>query len=531
MTCKATLHIQRTLDWMRGSLDNLGAQWVKIVDPGAGPDPFPGQRKILRFHTDAWDKDCIARGRAGAEEYMSKMLPRWREFTGWGNPVFELPNEPDVNSNFGLAMLNEFTIRCIEIANAEGFTVAVFCIAEGNPGGDEAAARWKMQQLTEAAKLAVKHGHYLAFHAYWKPGVEGPTGQYHALRYRANMRYLAEAGLDITRAKVLITEAGIDGLINSGERQGWRSLNPDGYADDVVTYERELRKDRYIECFCLFTAGFFPPWGDYDHDKAIMDRITPGIRALGDLNKTEQPQEEPPMGYEGSFSIVGKRFTPDEFERYVEALPAIKRRLVVIHHTYKPDTERWMEFGGQYWMQALLRHYSSLGWSGGPHLFVAPDGIWVFNPLDRDGIHVRGWNEGTWGVEIVGDYRYRLPEGPTLTNAVAAVSILLRKISEGTDILAYHHQLNRDTDCPGAKFMEHWMWFVEQVRDKLSPALAYLPENDPAKTPLEICIAARWWNEEMTRTFEQNDFDRLYSLLLSQSKLLYRVENILKANS
>ena len=60
-------------------------------------------------------------------------------------------------------------------------------------------------------------------------------------------------------------------------------------------------------------------------------------------------------------------------------------------------------------MQALQRFYARKGWASAPHLFVAPDGIWLFCPLKDLGIHAGTGNSGTsdsrfWysmGLEVV----------------------------------------------------------------------------------------------------------------------------------
>ncbi|HEV2715317.1 MAG TPA: hypothetical protein VGU64_08645, partial [Terriglobales bacterium] len=65
----------------------------------------------------------------------------------------------------------------------------------------------------------------------------------------------------------------------------------------------------------------------------------------------------------------------------------------------------WHKHSGEERMRALERYYRDENhWSGGPHLFVADDLMWVFTPLNVPGVHSPSWNRVAWGVELVGDY-------------------------------------------------------------------------------------------------------------------------------
>ena len=257
-----TLHCQQVPGWISGAMTALGAGWVKLVNPGSGADPFPALWKDVRLWTDDVDRAMVARGRAGADEYMAMMLPRWQPYRTWANVGFELPNEPECNTNDGLAALNEFTERCIALAPA-GMVLIVLNLAEGNPHdngtGDPGVSRWKVQQLTGCVKAAVERGHIVGLHGYWRPGVEGPTGRYHALRCTDMVEWWRQAGVDVSRLKVALTEWGIDGGIAGNPPQvGWRSLvTREEYVAQVVEGERALRGLPWLEFAALrgFEAG------------------------------------------------------------------------------------------------------------------------------------------------------------------------------------------------------------------------------------------------------------------------------------
>jgi hypothetical protein len=172
-TIKLCGHWQSLPGYAREAQDALGSPWVKIMQPSAGPDPFPGRKKCLRWWTDSWDRALIALGASGAVIYMLRMLPQWQALGNWGEMYFELPNEPECNSNTGLAALDAFTRQCIAIANGEGLRLVILNLPEGNPHdngtGDPEVTAWKVRQLTPCVKAAVEGGHIIGLHGYFNP--------------------------------------------------------------------------------------------------------------------------------------------------------------------------------------------------------------------------------------------------------------------------------------------------------------------------------------------------------------------------
>jgi hypothetical protein len=267
---KVSLHWQRVQPWARSTHNALGSCWVKIVNPQAGGDPFPGVRKLLRFWTDNFDRQMLAAGIAGGKQYINRMAIEWAKFADWGYVVFELPNEPGCNSNEELASLRDFTRAAIERAHELGYMVCALNLPEGNPHdngtGDWAVAEWKMRQLVPACIGA----DYIGMHAYWCPGVEGPTGPYHALRYRRNMEILRQAVGYYPH--VLLNECGVDGLINGHAPYKSLSLYPSvgAYVEDAMQFIRAVESDAWVESAMFFTAGYEPPWQDYDHTQEVV---------------------------------------------------------------------------------------------------------------------------------------------------------------------------------------------------------------------------------------------------------------------
>lgn len=107
------------------------------------------------------------------------------------------------------------------------------------------------------------------------------------------------------------------------------------------------------------------------------------------------------------FTIVGKKFTVSEFDTYCDSLSKQKWvEKIVLHNTSTPSLAQ--RPGGILTSQHIKNlhvYYQGLGWSGGPHLFVDATGIWVFNPLDKAGVHSPSYNSNAWGIEMLGDYQ------------------------------------------------------------------------------------------------------------------------------
>ncbi len=152
--------------------------------------------------------------------------------------------------------------------------------------------------------------------------------------------------------------------------------------------------------------------------------------------------------------IVGTSFTPDNFDKYVKTVKfnAWRPSFVVVHNTQDPKLSSWHSVDGARRMVGFTSYYRDhQKWSGGPHLFVADDLIWVFTPLNMPGVHTPSWNSISWGVELVGDYDHE-PFGDKLRdNAVRALAALHGGIGLDPATLRLHKEdpRTKHTFCPG----------------------------------------------------------------------------------
>ena len=100
-------------------------------------------------------------------------------------------------------------------------------------------------------------------------------------------------------------------------------------------------------------------------------------------------------------------------------------------------------------MKAMKRYYDGMGWSGYPHLFIAPDGIWEMNDLDKIGIHSNKANTYTYGIEVVGRYDMWFWQDPVKSFALHTIAELLTWSKLSIHDLYPHHQFNSTKSCPG----------------------------------------------------------------------------------
>jgi hypothetical protein len=165
-----------------------------------------------------------------------------------------------------------------------------------------------------------------------------------------------------------------------------------------------------------------------------------------------------------TFIIEPRGFTAAEFKDYCATLTwaqGWRPKFVTLHNTAEPNLKQWSHFGlgkeaGAKRVHNLNSYYRSLHWHSGPHIFVAPDLIWVACDLQQDGVHASCYNRTSLGVEMVGDYAteaFDSGDGAKVRdNAVAAVAALYRALRLSPTTLRFHKECVRDHhNCPGAR--------------------------------------------------------------------------------
>jgi len=153
--------------------------------------------------------------------------------------------------------------------------------------------------------------------------------------------------------------------------------------------------------------------------------------------------------------IINKCLSKKEFEKYIEKKKVARKiNKIVLHHT--SDTlGQWKrrEVSIGYYKKL----YESKGWKAGPHLFVAPEGIYLFTDINIQGIHANGGNGGSVGVEMVGNYDKILPSGRIWSNTKNVLRILLSKFNLKLEAIHFHREYNFKKSCPGRKITKKWI--------------------------------------------------------------------------
>lgn len=214
--------------------------------------------------------------------------------------------------------------------------------------------------------------------------------------------------------------------------------------------------------------------------------------------------------------ILGKNLNLNDFRQYVKSYDfgSIKPTSLVIHHTWSPKKSDWR---ASTTINGLKKYYEDKGWSAGPHLFIAEDGVWLFTPMSKVGIHA-GEGNATWtrlgkdytgftgplgsklksysiGIEVVGDYDVERWTGETLKNALGAIKFLMEFLEIKTEDVYFHRDFpSAKKSCPGYAITKEWL-FAELA--KLSAGgSAVQPATEPSSW------AKQAWNWQRSLGFD-----------------------------
>lgn len=153
--------------------------------------------------------------------------------------------------------------------------------------------------------------------------------------------------------------------------------------------------------------------------------------------------------------IINKCLTEEGFKKYIEKKKIIRKiDKVVLHHTW--DTvEQWKR--GKVSCGYYKKMYEKKGWKSGPHLFIAPEGIWLFTDVNIKGTHANEGNKGSIGIEMVGRYDKKLPSGKIWKNTKSVLEVLLYKFNLKLENIHFHREYNPKKSCPGKAITKKWV--------------------------------------------------------------------------
>jgi len=179
-------------------------------------------------------------------------------------------------------------------------------------------------------------------------------------------------------------------------------------------------------------------------------------------------------------NIVRKKLSIEEFKEYLDKkdFGSLPPNFLVIHHTINPTEDSW---DGEKSMDSLKKFYENKGWSAGPHIFVAKDGIWLFTDMYEVGIHA-GAGNATWknrnsgttwqgwgddfvknelisysiGIEVVGNYDGAVWSGDIKENALGTINSLCERLEIPRNKIFFHRDFSTKS-CPGWAITKEWL--------------------------------------------------------------------------
>ena len=218
--------------------------------------------------------DAAGEPRARAAQIMAEHMEVWqhdRDVTDY----WELLNEVNPGSTEGHIWLANFYLAAMEIAEAEGYRLALFSYSTGVPEWRD----WEAIVETGIFRRAQAAGHILALHEYDWPNLRGnwggsipdqpaydPERGVLAGRYRHLYRdFLIPRGEVIPLA---ITECGLDPLLSSVPRdQYWERR----WLREMAWYDSKLVEDDYVLGAAIFTLGGGDAWRDFDYEALLPE--------------------------------------------------------------------------------------------------------------------------------------------------------------------------------------------------------------------------------------------------------------------
>jgi hypothetical protein len=219
-----------------------------------------------------------------AQGYMARHMALWEPDRAIVD-YWEVLNEPDPPGVAGHRWLGEFYAACMEIADEQGYKLAIFSYSVGVPEWEE----WDAIVETEVFRQAKDGGHILSLHEYnwpyvdlgWGAPLPGRPSGFDRGILTGRYRHLYEDFL-IPRNQVVplaITEAGYDPSVVG---QGWDDDWKDRYVSEMAWYDEKLRQDEYVIGCALFTLGGVAQWQKWDYSE-LLPELAQHIISLKDV--------------------------------------------------------------------------------------------------------------------------------------------------------------------------------------------------------------------------------------------------------
>ena len=226
---------------------------------------------------------------AYAADFVAKQLSQYQANTGVD--YWEGHNEPVFENEAKMALYGQFEAERVRQMASYGFKCAVGNFSTGSPPFEQ----W--DEFFPALRAVKQYGGALALHEYSAPtmnyGYDPATGEgWLTCRYRKAYREAIPSDLHVP---ILVTEAGIDGLVGAGRPgpggAGWQdfidywrriALDPDAfwaYIDQLQWYDEELQKDDFVIGATIFVAGGQEHFDSYEIAGEMGELLTQYLMA------------------------------------------------------------------------------------------------------------------------------------------------------------------------------------------------------------------------------------------------------------
>ncbi len=275
-----------------------------------------------------------------AQNVMDSLLPRWEPHRSYVD-YWEIINEQDPVGTEGHRRLGEFMMHCMDIADEEGYHLALFSYSMGVPEWDEMKAVAEMGVFGQAKA----GGHALSLHEYANPmnrwyGEPLPGRPTYPNRgpLACRYRWWYEDFL-IPRNEVVplfLTEVNVAKDLPLLTEKEW--------LDQMKWYDARLREDYYVVGAHLFTLGSAGSWDNYDFGRFLPGLVSHAI-SVKNTSDPKWPEEKPAAPTETPTPTPPPIPTPPEAPS-----PSGPRVVYSRHYMLFPQGTTWS------WIEAC-RHY------------------------------------------------------------------------------------------------------------------------------------------------------------------------------
>lgn len=165
-----------------------------------------------------------------------------------------------------LPAINTYNLELMKLAIASNYKVGILSISVGNFDlpADNPMAYW--QQVIESLKFAQEHKFPVFMHQYQKPNLINNNEDDNWLIFRLEKKVLPGLkDMGLGDLKFIITELGVDHLINNGSVGGFQKtpLSDQQYVDQLLQWERFEQEYPQVLGGCIFMLGSQNPWQSY----------------------------------------------------------------------------------------------------------------------------------------------------------------------------------------------------------------------------------------------------------------------------